>query len=77
VKLITLPEVPGSWLGVRLEAQMVAGTAMWSVTIRGRGGVYVERTWHTDEGVALAYACNQADSRHLPLFDMRDGGEAL
>lgn len=73
MKLITLPEVPGSWLGVRVEAQHVAGTAMWSVTIRGRGGAYVERTWHTDEGVALAYACNQADSRHLPLFDMRDG----
>jgi len=73
MKLIELPQIPGAWLGVRLEAQDVAGTAMWSVTIRGRGGQYVERTWHTDEAVALAYACNQADARALPLFDLRDG----
>lgn len=72
MKLITLPYIPGAWLGVRLEAQSVAGSAMWSVTIRGRGEAYVERTWHTDEALALAYACNQADSRHLPLFDLRD-----
>lgn len=77
MKLISLPDIPGSWLGVRLEAHDLAGTAMWSVTIRGRGGQYVERTWHNCEAIALAYACTQADSRHLPLFDLRDGGEAL
>lgn len=76
MKLLTLPEIPGAWLGVRLQGHEIAGRAMWAVTIRGRGGLSIDRTWHTDEGVALAYACNQADSRHLPLFDLRDGEAA-
>ncbi len=76
MKVLTLPEIPGAWLGVRLQGHEIAGTAMWAVTIRGRGGQYVERTWHNCEAVALAYACNAADSRHLPLFDLRDGEAA-
>jgi hypothetical protein len=71
VKLITLPNIPGAWLGVRLEAQSVAGTTMWSVTIRGRSGSPCRR-WFGDQAHALAFALDQSETRRLPFFDLRD-----
>jgi len=62
----------GAWLGVMIEPHAVAGAAMIAVTIRPRAGQPIERKWFTYDAAALAWALDQADSRHLPLFDLRD-----
>lgn len=62
----------GNWIGVMIERHDVAGTNMVSVTIRGRAGQKHERRWFTDGRIALAWGLSQADSRQLPLFDLRD-----
>lgn len=62
----------GAWLGVMIERHDVATFSMLSVTIRSRAGQPIERRWFTYDAAALAWALDQADSRHLPLFDLRD-----
>lgn len=62
----------GNWIGVMIERHDVAGADMVAVTIRGRAGQKHERRWFTDGSIALAWGLSQADSRHLPLFDLRD-----
>jgi hypothetical protein len=54
-----------------LETHDVRACAMTGVTIRPRAGQPIERRWFSYETVALAWALDQADSRHLPLFDLR------
>jgi len=71
VKLITLPQISGMWLGVRLDCLEVAGTIMWRVSIRGRDRA-VERELFDHEGVARDWAISQANSRHLPFIDQCD-----
>lgn len=62
----------GNWIGVMIEQHDVAGASMVAVTIRGRAGQKHERRWFTDGKIALAWGMSQADSRHLPLFDLRE-----
>lgn len=72
MKAFDLPPVRnGDWLAVTLEPYESAGVTVWSVTIKGRSGS-PRRRWFGIEAHALAYALDQADSRHLPLFDLRD-----
>lgn len=65
----------GNWLGVAIEAHEIAGTTMFAITIKGRAGQPITREWFRCEATALAWALSQADSRGLPFFDLRDGGE--
>lgn len=59
--------------GVIVETVDLAGLAMTMVTIRPRAGQPCERTWYPDDAAGFAYALGQADTRHLPLFDLRHG----
>jgi hypothetical protein len=73
MKNLDLPAARGGdWIGVMLEEHEVAGTGMSAITIRGRAGQKTERRWFSDGGIALAWGLSQADSRHLPFFDLRD-----
>ena len=61
----------GNWVGVLLDEHEIADTKMVAVTIRGRSAKRSERRWFDDAGIALAWASTQADSRALPMFDLR------
>lgn len=75
MKLITLPDNPALWLGVRLDRLEVAGTVLWRVSIRGRDRE-VERELFDHEEVARDWAVAQADTRQLPFIDQRDAEAA-
>jgi hypothetical protein len=76
MKAFELPPMRSSdWLAVTLEVLESAGVTVWSVTTKGRSGS-PRRRWFGDEAHALAYALDQSETRHLPFFDRRDGGEA-
>lgn len=62
----------GAWLGVMIERHDIASAPMIAVTIRPRAGQPIERKWFSYDEAALTWALDQADSRHLPLFDLRD-----
>lgn len=71
MKLITIPQDNGVWLGVRLDRIEIAGCTLWRVTIKGRDRA-VERELFDHEQVARAWAIAQADARRLPLIDLRE-----
>lgn len=68
MKLLTLPQTAGMWLGVRLDRLEVAGTIMWRVSIMGRDRA-VDRELFDAEAVARDWAIAQADVRRLPFLD--------
>lgn len=68
MKLITLPQDAGIWLGVRLDCLEIAGCTLWRVTIKGRNRA-VERELFDHEQIARDWAVAQADARCLPLID--------
>lgn len=57
---------------VALQAAEVAGSLLWAVTTRDRGGQRRDR-WFGEEAAALAYAVEVADGLGLLLLDLRDG----
>ncbi len=71
MKLLTLPQTAGMWLGVRLDRLEVAGTILWRVSIMGRDRA-VDRELFDAEAVARDWAVAQADARHLPFIDQRE-----
>ena len=75
MKLITLPQDAGLWLGVRLDSIEVAGCTLWRVTIKGRDRA-VERELFDHERIARDWAVAQADARHLPFIDQREAEAA-
>lgn len=75
MKLITIPQDAGLWLGVRLDSIEVAGCTLWRVTIKGRDRA-VERELFDHEQIARDWAVAQADARHLPLIDQREAEAA-
>lgn len=75
MKLITLPQDTGMWLGVRLDSIEVAGCTVWRVTIKGRDRA-VERELFDHEQIARDWAVAQADARHLPFLDQREAEAA-
>jgi hypothetical protein len=75
VKLITLPQDAGLWLGVRLDCLEIAGCTLWRVTIKGRDRA-VERELFDHEQIARDWAVAQADARHLPFLDQREAEAA-
>lgn len=75
MKLITLPQDAGLWLGVRLDGIEVAGCTLWRVTIKGRDRA-VERELFDHEQIARDWAVAQADARHLPFLDQREAEAA-
>lgn len=68
MKLLSLPEIPGARLGVRLDRLEIANSVQWLVTIRGRNRA-VDRELFDAEAVARNWAIAQADVRHLPFLD--------
>lgn len=75
MKLITLPQDTGMWLGVRLDCLEIAGCTLWRVTIKGRDRA-VERELFDHEQIARDWAVAQADARHLPFLDQREAEAA-
>lgn len=57
---------------VAIQPAEVAGSPLFAVTVRDRGGQRRDR-WFGSECAALAHAVEQADALGLLLLDLRDG----
>ena len=76
MKAFTFPPMrPGDWRGALLEKHEITGLSVWSVSVRGRDGSS-RRRWYWQEAHAFAFALDQSETRRLPFFDLRDGGES-
>lgn len=63
----------GTWLSALIERQEIAGSRLFSVTVRSGIG-RVRRRWFPSHVEARCFALDQADALGLPLIDM-SGGE--